>query len=99
MLDFLATRPRSAGEIASRFPRLSQPGVSQHLRVLREAQLVSVRALGQRRIYAVKPDGLRELRRWVSKYRGLWSDKLDSLEEYLDSAAGRADEMGKIHHE
>ena len=85
MLDLLVARPRSAGEIVSRFPRLSQPGVSQHLRVLRDAQLVSVTVQAQQRIYTLKPEGLRVLHEWISKYQGFWEDKLDALEEHLDS--------------
>lgn len=84
MLDFLVTRPRSAGEIVSRFPQLTQPGVSQHLRVLREAELVSVTVEAQRRIYSLKPEGLRELHAWISKYQRFWSDRLDALQEHLE---------------
>jgi DNA-binding transcriptional ArsR family regulator len=85
MLDFLVARPRSAGEIVSHFSRLTQPGVSQHLRVLREAQLVGVAVHAQRRIYTLKPEGLRTLHEWISKYQDFWTDKLDTLEQHLDS--------------
>lgn len=88
MLDLLATKPRSAGEIVSRFPELTQPGVSRHLRVLREAQLVSVTNHAQQRIYALKPEGLLELHSWISKYQDFWAEKLDTLEAYLQT--GRA---------
>jgi len=84
MLDFLVMRPRSAGEIGSHFPKLSQPGVSQHLRVLREAQLVCATVQAQRRIYTLKPEGLKTLHEWISKYQEFWTDKLDALEEHLD---------------
>jgi DNA-binding transcriptional ArsR family regulator len=87
MIDLLATGPRAAGEIVSSFPKLTQPGVSQHLRVLREAQLVSVTVQAQQRIYALKPEGLRELLDWVSKYQEFWAIKMDTLEEHLDSKA------------
>jgi DNA-binding transcriptional ArsR family regulator len=83
MLDLLATRPLSAGEIVAKFPRLTQPGVSQHLRVLREAQLVGVTVQAQQRIYSLKPEGFRELNEWVSKYREFWVDKMDALEIHL----------------
>jgi len=83
MLDLLAVRSRSAGDIVSHFPRITQPGVSRHLRVLREAQLVSVTAHAQQRIYALKPKGLQELHEWVSKYQEFWTDKLDALEGHL----------------
>ena len=87
MIDLLSTRPRSAGEIVSSFPKLTQPGVSQHLRVLREAQLVSVTVQAQQRIYSLKPEGLRELHDWVAKYQEFWGTKIDLLEEHLDSKA------------
>ena len=87
MLDLLAARPRSAGEIVSQFSHLTQPGVSRHLRVLREAQLVSVTVHAQQRIYALKPEGLRELHEWVSKYQEFWVDKMDALEHHLDNKA------------
>lgn len=85
MLDLLAVRPRSAGEIVSRFPQLTQPGVSQHLRVLRDAQLVTVSVRAQRRIYTLKPEGLRVLHEWISKYKEFWTDTLDALEDHLDA--------------
>jgi DNA-binding transcriptional ArsR family regulator len=91
MLDLLADGPRAAGEVVSSFPNLTQPGVSRHLRVLREAQLVTVSVQAQQRIYSLKPDGFRELDDWVSKYRSFWSDKLDALEDHLDGrTTGRA---------
>ncbi|MDA4130837.1 MAG: metalloregulator ArsR/SmtB family transcription factor [Thaumarchaeota archaeon] len=86
MLDLLCTKPRSAGEIVSRFPELTQPGVSQHLRVLREAQLVTVTINAQQRIYTLKPEGFRPLQEWISKYQEFWTDKLDALQEHLDAS-------------
>lgn len=85
MLDFLVARPRAAGEIVSHFPQLTQPGVSQHLRVLREAQLVSVTVQAQQRIYSLKPEGLKKLHDWISKYQIFWTDRLEALEDHLDS--------------
>jgi len=84
MLVLLAKGERSAGELVDAFPELTQPAVSRHLRVLREAQLVEVRPQAQQRIYTLKPERLRELDRWVSIYRPFWSDRLDALEEHLD---------------
>ncbi|HZW58179.1 MAG TPA: metalloregulator ArsR/SmtB family transcription factor [Nitrososphaerales archaeon] len=94
MLDLLASKPRSAGEIVSRFPNITQPGVSRHPRVLREAQLVSVRVQAQQRIYSLKPEGLRELQAWVGKYQAFWADKMDALEQHLDSKTSKQ-KMGK----
>jgi DNA-binding transcriptional ArsR family regulator len=84
MLDLLKEGPRSAGEIVLEFSEITQPGVSRHLRVLREADLVSVTAKAQKRIYSLKPDGLRELHEWISKYQRFWNSKLDALEDHLD---------------
>jgi DNA-binding transcriptional ArsR family regulator len=84
MLGLLAKGERSAGELVESFPRLTQPAVSRHLRVLREAHLVEVRANAQHRIYTLRPEKLRELDQWISIYRPFWSDRLDSLESHLD---------------
>jgi DNA-binding transcriptional ArsR family regulator len=81
ILDFLSAKPRSAGEIVSHFPQLTQPGVSRHLRVLREAQLVSVTVQAQQRIYTLKPEGLLMFHDWIKKYLENWMDKLDAPED------------------
>ena len=83
ILDLLRDDERSVNEIVERLP-LSQPGVSRHLRVLREAGLVSVRQEAQRRLYAVNPEPLAEIDAWLAPYRALWSDRLDALEAHLD---------------
>lgn len=62
----------------------SQPATSKHLRVLRDAGLVSVRAEAQRRIYAVDPAGMAELDAWLAPYRQLWNERLDALGRHLD---------------
>jgi DNA-binding transcriptional ArsR family regulator len=62
---------------------VSQPAVSKHLRVLREAGLVTVRPDGQRRLYSVRPDPLMELDSWLEPYREMWRDSLAKLEEHL----------------
>ena len=64
---------------------LSQPAVSKHLRVLREAGLVEVRPVAQRRLYRVRPEPLRALDEWLAPYRRLWSARLDALEAHLDT--------------
>jgi len=63
---------------------ISQPGASKHLRVLREAGLVSVRRDAQRRWYELRPAPLAEIDEWLAPYRRLWSDRLDALERHLD---------------
>ncbi len=62
---------------------LSQPAVSKHLRVLREAGLVAVRPEGQRRLYHLRPEPLRELDEWLEPYRAMWRTSLDDLERHL----------------
>jgi DNA-binding transcriptional ArsR family regulator len=64
---------------------LSQPAVSKHLRVLRDAGLVEVRPVAQRRLYRVRPEPLRALDEWLAPYRRLWADRLDALEAHLDA--------------
>lgn len=83
ILDLLIKRPRPVGELVERIG-LSQPGTSKHLRLLREAGLVRVRAEGQRRVYELRPDPLRALDAWLAPYRRLWAASLDRLERALD---------------
>lgn len=83
ILATLAAGERTAGEIGARFA-LSQPSISRHLRVLREAGLVAVRPEGQRRVYRLDPGPLREIDAWLEPYRRFWSDRLDGLERMLD---------------
>jgi len=87
MLGLMLERPRSVNELVER-TGLSQPGTSKHLRVLREAGLVQVRAEAQRRVYAVQPGPLAELDEWLAPYRRLWDDSLDALERHLDAEEG-----------
>ena len=89
VLDLLAARERSAGELVDAFPALTQPAVSRHLRILRESQLVDVRAAGTRRVYSLRPAALAELDRWLGSYRRFWGERLDDLEDHLDSKANR----------
>ncbi|WP_433872578.1 ArsR/SmtB family transcription factor [Saccharopolyspora sp. CA-218241] len=83
ILDLLLERPHLAGEIGDRLG-LPQPAVSKHLRVLREADLVHVRADAQRRWYELAPEVLSEVDTWLAPYRLLWSDRLNALERHLD---------------
>ena len=86
LLELVARRSRSAGELVASLPELTQPAVSRHLRVLREAGLVAVKAEGQKRIYTLRPERLAELDRWLARYRRFWSDQLDALENHLARA-------------
>jgi DNA-binding transcriptional ArsR family regulator len=83
ILDLLRERARSVGELV-KLLGLSQPGVSRHLRLLREAGLVRVRPEGQRRWYELEPKPLAELDEWLEPYRQLWENRLDALERHLD---------------
>jgi len=65
--------------------RLSQPGVSKHLRVLREARLVAVRADGRRRLYRLAPAPLADVDAWLAQYRQHWTERLDALEDHLEA--------------
>lgn len=94
MLDMLKEGERPAGEIAAAFPSLPQPAVSRHLRVLREAGLVKVRAIAQQRIYALQARQLREIDSWISHYRAFWDDMLDALESHLGGTGGDAGQRG-----
>ncbi len=82
IVEMLAGGALASGEIASRFA-LSAPAVSQHLKTLRDARLVSVRADKQRRIYELNPEGVKELADWIARIRAFWNPKLDALEEAL----------------
>ena len=70
--------PATAGELAALLP-IARPGVSRHLRVLREAGLVEVRQEAQRRVYSLRPQPLAEIDEWLSRYRALWEQRLDAL--------------------
>ncbi len=83
ILDLLRGGERPAGELVEALG-LSQPGVSKHLRLLREAGLVGVRADGQRRLYRVDPRGLAELEAWLAPYRTFWARSLDALDDHLE---------------
>jgi DNA-binding transcriptional ArsR family regulator len=78
MLEALAEGPATAGELAALLP-IARPGVSRHLRVLREAGLVEVRQEAQRRIYSLRPEPLAEVNDWLTRYLATWDQRLDAL--------------------
>jgi len=82
ILDLLRDGERSVGDLVAKL-RLSQPGVSKHLRVLREAGLVDVRVDGRKRWYGLQPQPLAEVDEWLEPYRAFWSTRLDALERHL----------------
>ena len=81
ILDLLRDGERPAGDLVGSLP-LSQPGASKHLRILREAGLVTVRKDAQRRIYRLAPSRLAELDAWLAPYRKFWSSRLDAFEDH-----------------
>lgn len=83
ILDLLRDGERPVGELVDRL-RLSQPAVSKHLRVLREAGLVDVRPEAQRRLYRLRLEPLAEIDEWLAPYRELWTRSLDKLEQHLE---------------
>ena len=83
ILEELRGRERTVGELVGAL-RVNQPTVSKHLRVLRDARLVSSTVDAQRRRYRIDAQGFRELDEWIDAFRKLWSDRLDALEAHLD---------------
>src|ERR1700756_2258983 len=88
MLETLASGPVTAGELATLLP-IARPGVSRHLRVLREAGLVDVRQEAQRRIYSLRPTPLVEVDAWLEDYRALWRNRLNALHTEVARSKGR----------
>jgi DNA-binding transcriptional ArsR family regulator len=84
ILDLLIEQERPVGDLVHVLG-VSQPAVSKHLRVLRDAGLVEVRADAQRRLYRVRPEPLRAIDDWLAPYRAQWSVRLDDLERHLDT--------------
>ena len=88
ILDLLRDDERPVNELVHRLD-ISQPGVSKHLKVLREAGLVEVRQVAQRRLYRVRAQPLAEIDAWLAPYRRLWATTLDALEQHLDAKEDR----------
>jgi DNA-binding transcriptional ArsR family regulator len=83
ILDLLLTAERPVGELVKEL-KVTQPTVSKHLGILRDAGLVEVRSEAQRRLYRVRTEPLRELYDWLQPYRQLWETHLDKLNEHLE---------------
>ena len=88
VLDALASGPATAGELAALLP-IARPGVSRHLRVLREAGLVDVRQEAQRRIYSLRLEPFAEVDEWLGQYRAVWEQRLNAL--HTEVARGKRD--------
>ena len=89
ILDLLAEGERAVNELLSHFS-FSQPALSKHLKVLREAGLVVKRAVGRQRLYSLEAQGLRSVAEWVAHYEHFWNAKLDALGDVLDALPGDA---------
>jgi DNA-binding transcriptional ArsR family regulator len=87
ILDLLREQERPVGELVASLD-VSQPAVSKHLRILRDAGFVEVRRQAQRRLYRVRPEPLRAIDAWLAPYRALWASRLDDLERHLDAMDG-----------
>jgi DNA-binding transcriptional ArsR family regulator len=83
ILSLLVSSEQSVGEIERRL-RMTQPAVSKHLRVLRDAGFVESTVDAQRRLYRLKPEPFQQLDDWLAQFRRFWSDHVDALERYLD---------------
>lgn len=84
ILEFLLDGERSAGDVVDAL-EISQPAVSKHLKVLRDAGMVSTRPAGTRRLYRLEPVRLRELDEWLAPYRQAWEQRIDALGNHLES--------------
>src|SRR5215210_5181557 len=84
VLDLLLARERTVGELVDALD-MSQPAVSKHLRVLREAGLVEARVDAQRRVYSLRPEPLADVDAWLAPYRKFWRGKLAALQRHLAS--------------
>ena len=86
ILGLLVVSEQSVGEIERQL-QMSQPTVSKHLRVLRDAGFVESTVDAQRRLYRLKPEPLQEIAAWLAPFRQFWSDRVDALERHLDRTA------------
>jgi DNA-binding transcriptional ArsR family regulator len=84
ILELLRDGERPVGELVDELD-VSQPAVSKHLRILRDAGLVEARVDASRRLYRLRPEGLREVDEWLAPYRALWERRLDDLADHLDA--------------
>lgn len=91
ILELVRDDEQTVGELADRFP-VSRPAISQHLRVLQDADLVTVRSEGTRRFYRARPEGLGELRSWLEEF---WSDRLDILKREVEQEQWRERKKGR----
>jgi DNA-binding transcriptional ArsR family regulator len=99
ILELLAGGERTSGDVVVEIQRefgISQPAVSQHLRVLRESGFTSVRSEGQRRLYSVEAAPLREVDAWLERFRSFWEHKLDALDTEIERGKRRRAKSPKL---
>ena len=84
ILDLLRSGRQPVADIARGFP-VSRPAISKHLRILREARLVSERREGRNRFYELNPEPLRGVEQWIGRYRAFWNRSLDNLKEHIEA--------------
>jgi DNA-binding transcriptional ArsR family regulator len=94
IVELLRDGPRPVGEIGQRL-RLRQPQVSKHLRVLKDVGLVDVQPRAQQRLYELRAKPLRELNAWVERFRSIWDERFDRLDEYLVHMQNEKSERGR----
>ncbi len=88
IVELLRDGPRPVGAIGAAL-RLNQPQVSKHLRVLKEARLVEVEPRAQQRLYGLRAHPLRELNEWLERYRRIWDERMDQLDELIEEVKGK----------
>ena len=94
IVELLRDGPRPVGEIGTRL-RLSQPQVSKHLRVLKAARLVEVEPRAQQRLYGLRGTSLRDLNKWLERYRGIWEERMEQLDEVVAEMTEHAKDKEK----
>jgi DNA-binding transcriptional ArsR family regulator len=88
IVEALRAGPRGVNELSERL-RLNQPQVSKHLRVLKDAGLVDVRAFAQQRLYGLRGEPLRQLHAWLERYRRVWEERFEALDELVAELEGK----------
>ena len=94
IVELLHAGPLSVGAIGDSL-RLNQPQVSKHLKVLKEARLVEVKPLAQQRVYELRPEPMREMKDWLERYRDLWEERFDQLDQLIEEL--KANEQENEH--
>lgn len=97
IVELLRSGPKAVNDLVAELD-VTQPQVSKHLRVLRDAGLVDVEAKAQQRLYELRPDGLKKLHAWVEQYRALWDARLDAMDELVSELVQEEKNRGRKKH-